>query len=223
MAVGTQIGQQVTPIGGTQIVIGIGGKPTDTLIANLALGHVGSSVTIANMLTEKSTEALNCRRFFDLARQSALEDYPWPEATGYATLALVALNPNTDWAFAYRYPTDCVFVRRILTSAGRLETEPPAFRIGRDAQGKLIFTNWPNAVVEFTFDVVEASEFSASLVEAISWKLAELIAPATSRIKDMAAQCRAVYEREAQGARSNAANEGQTDPEADADTIRARA
>jgi hypothetical protein len=107
-----------------------------TDVCNLALMRMGVSQSLTNVDTDGTREALSCLVVFDKERDFVLRDFPWSRARAYATptLATNFANPaNSDWTYAYRYPSDCLFVRRILTSNGRQEVNPPAFVIGRDA------------------------------------------------------------------------------------------
>src|SRR5665648_440114 len=86
-----------------------------TEICNMALGHLASGKEIANLETERSAEAIACRRFFDSARDAVLRDFSWPFATKIKALSLIEEDPNSEWAYSYRYPTDCLNFRRILS------------------------------------------------------------------------------------------------------------
>ena len=196
---------------------------TRELVAGMALGHVGSSASIADLATERSPEADQCRKFLTPAILATLESFDWPEATSYVTLALVEETPNGDWDFSYRYPSGMVKVRRIVTELGRLDPNPPPFRVGLDAQGLLVYTNEAEVVVECTADIsARLSIFPALLVDAVSWKLAEYIAPALSRVKGIMDVVKGGYLMSLDRARVKAAQEQQQEREPEADHIRAR-
>lgn len=196
---------------------------TRELLSGMALGHVGSSASIADLATEQSTEAGQCRKFIGPAILTVLEGFDWPEATGYATLALVAEEPNYDWDFSYRYPAEAVKIRRIVTALGRRDPNPPPFRVGLDAQGRLVYTNEAEAIVEYTADISSRlSIFPATLTDAVSWKLAEYIAPELSRVKGIMATVQGGYMMALERARVKAAQEQQQEQEPEADHIRAR-
>ena len=86
-----------------------------TEIANLALGHLGIGKDIANLDTESSQEAKAMRRYYDICRRTVLQEFTWPFATKFVTLGLVEEDPTDaeEWAFSYRYPADCLFLRRL--------------------------------------------------------------------------------------------------------------
>lgn len=198
-----------------------------TGIVNIALTRIGVSKKVSNVDTENSPAAIAARTLIDEDIKYVLRDFPWPFATAYATLALVdgstTENATSDWRYSYRYPTDCLFARRIVVSSvGRRNPTPPPFRIGRDAQGKLIYTNEPSAELEYTYDVTDVSEFDSLAASQLAWKLAAGLAPPLSRVKGIAETCMQLYEIDKSKAQSRALNEGQQEEPLDAELIQAR-
>jgi hypothetical protein len=200
---------------------------TKTQIGNLALQVIGCSQFVANVDTENSVEAKAIQLAFDDdARDYVLGDFPWPFATAYATLALVngstSSPANYDWTFAYRYPADCFHARRIVTSGGREETTPPPFRVGRDSQGRLIYTHQEDAQLEYTVRITDPTEFDSLFVCALQWRLAIRLAPALGRVKDIQTTATNMYAYEIQRAHAKALNEGQHEEPRDAAWIKGR-
>lgn len=211
-------------------------------ICNKALDHARSSEVIAS-IDERSKEARSCKKFYEHARDTVLQDFPWPFATSFIELALVAEEPNTDWQFAYRYPQSCARVRKVLNPAGRLHVgqvndlifpmQLPAagadparipYTLGVDDQGLLVYTDMEDAVVEVTSVVSNPALFSAKFVECLSWKLAALISPGLTRGDQEAVteKCEAKYESTKMEAWTAVSNEVQKDQEPDAESIRVR-
>jgi len=149
-----------------------------TSIANMALSHLGIGKEVANVDTENNQESASCRRFFDIARDSTLRDAPWPFATTRLTLALVEADPNDEWAYSYRYPSDCLFFRRILSGV-RNDTQDSRtpYKIEGDASGRLIFTDAEDAIAEYTEGVTDTTRFPPDFVMALSLRLAMFISP----------------------------------------------
>lgn len=197
-----------------------------TQIVNIGLMRIGVSQSVANVDTEQSREALTAKLLFDDEVRYVLRDFPWPWASAYADLGLVAgeaTDPvNGDWTFSYRYPSDCLFARRLVTAAGRNNTNPPPFKLGRDSQGKLIFTNEEYAVLEYTADIDDPEEFDSLFVSMLAWRLAASMAPSLSRIKDMPKTALEMYEVDKSKAQSRALNEQQQEAPAQAEWITAR-
>lgn len=197
----------------------------DLDIANLALGHLGVSKEIANLSTEKSKEAVACRKYFDLAREAVLRDFPWPFATKIATLSLVEEDPNSEWAYSYRYPTDCVYFRRILSGIRNdpRESRVP-YRIARDSSGKLIFTDLDSAVGEYTVRLTTVTQYPPDFSLCLSYRLAAYIANSVTgaepfKLKD---EMMKHYKLELELAAANAANEEQPEEEPLTESFAAR-
>lgn len=107
-----------------------------TRIINQALSRIGVSKQIANILTDATNEAVTARLHYSDDVERTLRDFPWPFATHYATLVVVA-GPSPvaspDWLYAYRRPIDCVFERRLCLARGAaVDPTPPPFQLGND-------------------------------------------------------------------------------------------
>jgi hypothetical protein len=73
---------------------------TATSICNQALSRIGVRKTLVDYLTDTSQEAVECRKFYELARDSMLSDFWWPFATRRALLveqpaSLITVVPGT--------------------------------------------------------------------------------------------------------------------------------
>jgi hypothetical protein len=198
---------------------------SETEIANLALSHLNIGKEIANLETEKSEEAGACRRFYDTARDETLRDFAWPFATKFVTLAPVADNPTTEWGKSYRYPSDCVFFRRILSGL-RNDTRQSRvpYKVTQDAAGLLIFTDLADAVAEFTIRETDPSKYPSDFTMAFSMRLAALIAPRLTGGDPFKVGERAMrlYQIEIERARATAFNEQQNEEPPESEFIRAR-
>jgi hypothetical protein len=170
-------------------------KPDTQRIVNVALSRLGISIQVVDLATDATAEAATMRLEYADAVQATLRDFPWPFATRYAQLAVVATTPNSDWAFSYRQPTDCLFERRLVVNrTGSVDPEPPAFQLATDDTGGLIFTNLANAVLEYTARPKCPHTRSEPLFrDAVAWKLAAAGAPALSRMTDAAINCTKMY------------------------------
>lgn len=209
-----------------------------TQIANLSLLRNGVSKFIANVDTEASKEAKAIRLAFDDERDFILRDFPWPWARKFATGQLVSgsstVPASLEWTFAYRYPSDCLYLRRLVLGTAQTRVvwtntlqplavpDPPPFVIGRDDQGRLIYTNQDLAELEYTSRVIEPEEFDPMFVSMLAWKLASVTAPFLSRMADQAAKALQMYEIEKSKAQARALNEAQAEPAADAEWVRGR-
>ncbi len=172
-----------------------------TQIANTALLRIGVSQFLTDLDVDNSAAAIACRLLYDEERLNTLRDFNWPFARAYATLALAAGSTdapaNPDWIYAYTWPADCVFVRRILNCFGRQATSPPPYVIGRaTAGGRLILTNQTDAAAEYTFDVTDAAELEPLFASMFAWRLAAQLALSLSRLPEIAKSSMEFYAAE---------------------------
>ena len=149
-----------------------------TEICNIALSHLGQGQEIANMDTENSEAASACRRFYELAKDEVMRDFDWPFLTRFASLALVDEDPTTEWAYSYRYPTDCLKIRRILSGDRNDSLQSRiTYKVAQDDTGSLVLTDMQNAEMEYTYKEDDTGKFPADFVAALSYKLAFYISP----------------------------------------------
>lgn len=198
---------------------------TRTEIANFAITHIGIGKAISDLDTETSTEANICRRFYDTARDATLKDFNWGFATKYEELGLVSENPTIEWAYSYRYPSDCIFLRRILSGI-RNETRQSrvSFKLSRDSAGILVYTDEREACAEYTERVTDSNLYPSDFILAFSYRLAHYIIPSLTS-GDTSARRDAIFKlylQELSLARSGSYNEEQPDELPDSEFIRAR-
>jgi hypothetical protein len=195
-----------------------------TGIWNLALGHLGVGTEIASP-TERSAEASACRRFWDTAIKQTLRDFPWPFATRYIELGLVEEDPTSEWAYSYRYPSDCLYLRRIF-SGNRNDNQDSRipYILGGDDDGQLILTDMEDAECEYTTYLETVSDYPEDFVMASSLRLAHLIAPKLTKGDPykLGENAFRLYRYELSRARANSLNEQQFDNAPESEFIRAR-
>jgi len=197
-------------------------------ICNLALRRVGSRKTITDLGSNESEEAIHCNALYAHARDTVLDAFPWPFAMKYATLDLVEDlseeedDENRDWNYSYRYPTDCLKVRRIVTSAGRLETVPEPFEIGQDSAGLLIYTDEEDAKIQYTARFTNSAQFSPIFADALAWRLAADLAMPLSQEESVRETAERFYRYALGEAQATHRNESQRDRSMTSDFIDAR-
>ena len=198
---------------------------SSTEISNLALSHLAIGKQVANIDSEKSTEARACRMFFDIARDAVLRDFAWPFATRLFSLGLVETNPNDEWGFSYRMPSDCVQVRRILSGI-RNDTRASRvpYIIGSDNTALLIYTDAESATAEYTLRETRVNLYPPDFCIALSLRLAAYIAPQLTggdpfRLGERSMK---MYVVELSKAQASAFNEEQSDQAPEAESIQAR-
>jgi len=195
-----------------------------TEIANKAIRHLGQGVTIEDLDTSTDAEAKAVREYYDTSLDAVLSDFPWHFATVFIELGLVEEDPTSEWAFSYQKPSDCVMARRIF-SGNRNDTRQSrvSFRVARGTSGDVIFTDMEDACLEYTKRETDVARYPADFVLALSYKLAELIAPSIRGANTATvAQMRQLYELEIRKAQARAAREDQPDEEPKSEFERSR-
>lgn len=176
-------------------------------IYNFALGNIGSSDVVAS-LEERSKQANVCNRFYELARDAMLADFDWPFATRYETLALLP-TPTTGWAYAYQYPSDCL---RLLSANNRPYWPPgditlDRYQVAAGANGQIILTNNAGATAAYVSRIEDTGRMPAQFVEALSWKLASMIAMPLTNTRSIAETAAGMSQQAMQAAWASALNE----------------
>jgi hypothetical protein len=147
-------------------------------MANLAISHLGQGKEIANVETEKSSEAATMRRLQPVVIEMFLKNFPYSFCNVTVALNLVESDPNDEWSFSYRVPTDCLKPIRILSGIrnDNRQTRVP-YKIGKDDQGELIYTDQESAELEYIQFVDDPSKYPVDVFLAMSFLLAGLAAP----------------------------------------------
>lgn len=154
-------------------------------IANLALAHLGDSATVSSLSPpEGSAQAEKCARFYPLARDVMQEDFVWNFCVRRKMLALIGGWSSGKWAYAYAAPSEMlrpISVSHPDASADQVDAlggRPGVpFRLeGTDTGQVVILTNLPDAELRYTVKVRDSTKFSAQFVEALSWRLASMLA-----------------------------------------------
>jgi len=193
----------------------------------MALSNIGVGKEIQNIETDDSEEARACRRWYKMSREVTLRDLPWRFASKTAALALVEEKPDDEWAYSYRYPPDCVSLRRIL-GAGRNpgHNERIPYDLRFDDAGSLVYTDQQDAVAEYTARVTDTMRYPADFALAQSWRLSYYVVPRVVGSGVDTLKLRLEVEKQYQihlsKAARNSMNEFQRDPEPASELERAR-
>ncbi len=198
---------------------------SETVIANIALSHLGVGKEIAS-LDENSETARAINRFYEEARDMVLRAFKWPFAFTTADLALVEEDPTDEWLFSYEHPTDCLMVHKI-QSGTRNDTRQSRvpYRIANGDGSRVIYTDVEEAVIEYTARIDDPLMYSPDFTMALTYLLASFVAPRVVGGSDMfklSERCRQMYVMEIQRAAANAANEEQAEELVDSEFIRGR-
>lgn len=233
--------------------------PSDVQIANMALMRVGVTQTLVSaaggQFTDQSATAQIMNVWYWQDRDAELTEYPWPWASKYVPLAQVSaqqIPANPEWGVSYRYPTDCLAVRRIV--CGRVVTNavpvppqttanPPVvpfvpayyradgdaypwpFEIGSDVLGRLVYTNAANAWIKYTYGVTDPTQYASDFADLLAWRVAVDVGFALARDDKRRDLCIKMYEQRKMEVRSRFMNEDQNSQpfiDYNSETIRAR-
>lgn len=151
----------------------------DVEICNQALAQIGITERISS-LDEEGEVPENCALFYDTTRRSTLALGNWKFARRQTPLNIAANRSNESWEFCYSYPNNCINFWGIVNPLTRRPSVNNAipWDVYEDEQNssKLIVTDYPNAVGEFTFDATKIIMWHHSAREALYWTLAARLA-----------------------------------------------
>lgn len=210
----------------------------DVDIANLALIRIGYPQQLNSFNDGSEAAALLSKWYYNL-RDMLLRDFPWPWAKASAVLAQVSTAgqmATPEWLYSYRYPTDCLWLRRLFANPQAIgivpplttipnqqsytpqpwlradgDPTPPAFDIAADTAGKLILTDMPNAVAIYTRSVTDPTQFPQDFVSLLAWRVATDMAYALAISDARRKEAFDAYQFEMNKAKANALNEQQSD------------
>ncbi len=180
---------------------------SDLSISNMALNRIGSSQNVSSLTgAPKSNEMAQLQFWYYFCRDAELTDWPYPFAMLYVALnqvggptPTVGVPATPEWIYSYRYPSDCLAVRRIV--CGNIVAPPPIippmtgipsnagyqslafarqdgdanpwpFEDGVDNVGRLIYTDAPNAWIRYTTQQQNAAVFSYDFANLLAFRVA---------------------------------------------------
>lgn len=191
-------------------------------ICNIALARMGNGQQISS-LDEGSQEAVTLNLLYEPALRKVLRDVDWPFARKRASMQLIEEEPNSDWAYSYRYPTDCIMFRRIVTGKRpRLNVDPIPYEIANGDTSRVIYTDQEEATGVYTVFVNNVTYYDDAFVSMLAWRLCMEAAMPLAVERNRRTDAMQMYNIEKGEAMAGAFNEGQVDKEADSEYIRAR-
>ena len=167
-------------------------------ICNLALAHLGDAATVSSINPpEGSVQAEHCSRYYPIARDALLEMHAWGFATRRVTLALLSTT-WTEWQFAYAVPADAINLMAVMppdatsdysvginymfsqtglpmVAGGVYQPQPFSWETQADGS-QVIYTNQENAVLRYTAQITDTTQFSPLFVISLSYLLASYLA-----------------------------------------------
>lgn len=150
-------------------------------IYNLTLSALLLAKEVTTVSTDTSNEVRILNTHWDIAYESTLQDLDLDSLSTPVTLELIDnLTNNSDfrWDYVYKYPSKCVFLRRIESSAVTdTRSTHISKRTGIYKGQKAIFTNKVEAVGECITNDVPLTALTPMTAMAIAYNLASLSAP----------------------------------------------
>lgn len=156
---------------------------TKPKIYNIALSALLLAKEVSDVVTDNSNEVRVLSTHYDIAFESTLQDLDLDSLSQPLELELIANLGNVStyngpWQYVYKYPTKCVFLRRIETPLA-LDNKRShiAKRTGIYDGQKAIYTNETEAFAECITNDIPLEALSPMAGMAIGYKLAFLSAP----------------------------------------------
>jgi len=141
-------------------------------ICNLALGLIGDEANVSSIDPPDSTvQALQCSRFYALARNQLLERHSWGFATKRVALSLHATATTDVWKYQYAKPSDMLKPLAVLLGAYTDDENRQDYII----EGDRILTNVENAVLKYTAVITDTTKYTPLFIEALAHLLASRI------------------------------------------------
>ena len=152
-------------------------------ICNVALTSYLGTRSITSF-SDGSPEAEQCELHYDRVRQSLLERWPWVFATRREALVQNAINDRSGvWGYSYARPANIIAIRWVnglsaMHQAGVHGRSPDSYR---EMTATTIYSNVPNAVIEYTRDETDPTLFSPAFCDVLAANLAAAMAMAITR------------------------------------------
>lgn len=145
---------------------------------NLALSHLLLSRQIENVETDTTNEVRVLNTFWDEALSLTLSELDLDSLSETIQLELLAELSDGPWTYAYKYPANAEFFRRLVSGAV-IDTNRThiAKKVAIYDNQKAIFTNESEASAEYIPKDIELSLLNTSASLAVSYMLAFLSAP----------------------------------------------
>lgn len=195
----------------------------ETLLSNMALGHVGVGLSIGDFDNENSQEAIACRRYFTHCRDVLYRMRRWPFAariTALSDLGVTGTNYDGVWLYRYNYPNFAARINFILNPAQRSPntTEDKikfeiASKDDSGSAGKVILSDQDSALADYNHLIEDVSLWDAEFVENFTTYLSLRISPSLKVKASLVQQAREQWQIFLQNCMVTIDSEGQPDPE----------
>lgn len=173
-------------------------------IFNLALSALYLTKEITDAEGDPSKEARSLRAKFPIAFAKTIEDLDLNATSSFVQLELVLEEPNDLWGYAYKYPSNCAFFRRI-KSCERIDNEDTKIphETGYLNGQRVIYTNQWRAIGQYIPKDVSLAALNPSACTALAYMLAWycpnlIVGKGSQRIRAEVLEMYRVFKSEAQ-------------------------
>ncbi len=147
-------------------------------ICNMALAQLGQEPI--SSLQQEDERARRCNLFYEPVKQEVLRTHNWAFAACEAALTLLDDQRSGEWPYAYAYPADCLFLRKVFASAQPQTARAFKEIYLKDLHARAVLCAVAQAYGEYTRDVTDATLFDPAFVKAFSLALGADLAVALS-------------------------------------------
>lgn len=182
-------------------------------LCNVALARVGFSPIDAFYPTEDTPAARACKKFYESSRDSVLRDHAWSFATRQTDLAVSSVEFD-DYEYVYAYPSDCLYIQKVLDSDGGDNGYEYVVRTD-DGDERVICTDVEDAVIRYTMRAETPNIYDPVFLQALEWRLTSELALSFKGDQNLATTALDMYMRVLGRARALDANEQNKSPDED--------
>jgi hypothetical protein len=193
---------------------------TKTEICNGAVVFVGGKSILQSVDVDNSREADLCRTLWQPMLDAALREAPWGHCEARVQLTTVAGTVAKGYAYAYKYPADCMLARRLVPD---IEGQDPIpFKVLWLGAERAICTNAEEPVLEYNFKQEDPAHFDSLFSDALSMRIATRLAVPLTGKENRYRMASAEYQMAVAKAYAAARLEQEPEKTPDTDWIRAR-
>jgi hypothetical protein len=148
-------------------------------ISRLALAHIADAARVNSIAPPDNTiQAQHCATFYPIARDEALEAFPWPFAVKVKALNQSIVTTDGEWLYTYQLPSDYLRALRVVPTGVSKDYPGHDYVIRSDETelDLLLFTNVEDAQLHYIYREVETGRYSPLFVSALAYLLASYLA-----------------------------------------------
>jgi hypothetical protein len=160
---------------------------TNIQICNAAMAALGHDQEITSLDTavDTSAEAVKCAAFYDLARETTLRARPWSfamrEEPAYGEQELT----TGAWLYSYDRPGECLRIVDVVDTIGK--------HVKFELREEVLLTARAVSTLTYVANVTDTTAFDALFTQALTYKLASMLAAPLTGKPALARQVQEMY------------------------------